>query len=148
MTGTLIYLPVTMRFEDILHEVGGFCKFQAVILLILCLPRVILPLHFLMHNFISATPPHRCSLGGQEERNGSWESNQDELALRIPRQDDGSFSSCRVYEPPLTSNLSQTNRTVPCVHGWTYDRSQFVSTTATEVKTDTSGFLRNYNSGD
>ncbi|KAK5898956.1 hypothetical protein CesoFtcFv8_008485 [Champsocephalus esox] len=51
-----------MRFEEILDKVGGFSRFQFLILFILCLPRFILPLHFLLHNFVSATPPHHCAL--------------------------------------------------------------------------------------
>ncbi|XP_071359257.1 solute carrier family 22 member 7a [Trachinotus anak] len=117
-----------MRFEEILDKVGGFSKFQFLLLFILCLPRAILPLHFLLHNFISATPPHHCALRTPEDR----DANPEGLALRIPRQDDGSFSSCRVYDPLLTSDLSQGNGTAPCPHGWVYDRSQFSSTTATE----------------
>ncbi|RVE76617.1 hypothetical protein OJAV_G00010430 [Oryzias javanicus] len=122
-----------MRFEEILDDVGGFSKFQFLVLTILCLPRAILPLHFLLHNFISATPPHRCSLGSPEERNGSvWEVDPEALALRIPREEDGSFSSCRVFEPPLSSNLSRANGTATCPHGWTYDHSQLSSTTSSE----------------
>ncbi|XP_041839017.1 solute carrier family 22 member 7a [Melanotaenia boesemani] len=122
-----------MRFEEILDDIGGFNKFQILLLVILCLPRAILPLHFLLHNFISATPPHRCSLSGPEETNGSrWAPDSKTLALRIPRQDDGSFSSCRVYDSSPSSNLSQANRTVLCPDGWIYDLSQFSSTTASE----------------
>ncbi|XP_035035385.1 solute carrier family 22 member 7a [Hippoglossus stenolepis] len=117
-----------MRFDEILDEVGGFSKFQFLVLFLLCLPRAILPLHFLLHNFISATPPHRCALGTLEDTNPAPEV----LALRIPHQDESSLSSCRVYDPPLTFDLSQGNRTAPCQHGWIYDRSQFSSTTATE----------------
>eukprot|EP00064_Thunnus_orientalis_P009153 superscaffoldBa00001146_g9176 len=123
----------TMRFEEILDDVGGFSKFQFLLLFILCLPRAILPLHFLLHNFVSATPSHHCALGSQEDGGeGLLSSDPEALALRIPRQDDGSFSSCRVYDPPLTSNLSHRNTTAPCPHGWIYDQSQFSSTTATE----------------
>ncbi|XP_044045313.1 solute carrier family 22 member 7a [Siniperca chuatsi] len=122
-----------MRFEEILDDVGGFSKFQFLLLLILCLPRAILPLHFLLHNFVSATPPHRCALGTPEDGDEvSLSSDPEALALRIPRQDDGSFSSCRVYDPPLTFDLSQGNRTAPCPHGWIYDQSQFSSTTSSE----------------
>ncbi|XP_067441994.1 solute carrier family 22 member 7a [Thunnus thynnus] len=122
-----------MRFEEILDDVGGFSKFQFLLLFILCLPRAILPLHFLLHNFVSATPSHHCALGSQEDGGeGLLSSDPEALALRIPRQDDGSFSSCRVYDPPLTSNLSHRNTTAPCPHGWIYDQSQFSSTTATE----------------
>uniref|UniRef100_A0A4W6FYB8 Uncharacterized protein n=1 Tax=Lates calcarifer TaxID=8187 RepID=A0A4W6FYB8_LATCA len=122
-----------MRFDEILDEVGGFSKFQFLLLFILCLPRAILPLHFLLHNFASATPPHRCALRTLPE-DGDPGLDPEVLALRIPRLDNNSFSSCRVYDPPLTSDLGQGNGTAPCPHGWTYDRSQFSSTTATEVK--------------
>ncbi|XP_049428124.1 solute carrier family 22 member 7a [Epinephelus fuscoguttatus] len=122
-----------MRFEEVLDDVGGFSKFQFVLLFILCFPRAILPLHFLLHNFVSATPPHRCALGSPEDGDGvSLSSDPERLALRIPRQDDDSLSSCRVYDPPLTSGLNPQNRTAPCPHGWIYDQSQFSSTTATE----------------
>ncbi|KAK2817567.1 hypothetical protein Q5P01_025758 [Channa striata] len=116
-----------MRFEDILDDIGGFSRYQFLLLSILCFPRVLLPLHFLLHNFASATPPHHCavsSLGGSPR--------PEVLALWIPRQDNGSFSSCSIYDPPLTSDLDQSNRTAPCAHGWTYDHSQFSSTTVTE----------------
>ncbi|XP_074485909.1 solute carrier family 22 member 7a [Sebastes fasciatus] len=122
-----------MRFEEILDDVGGFSKFQFLVLSILCLPRAILPLHFLLHNFISATPPHRCALGSPEDGDGALLSSEPEaLALRIPLQENGSFSSCRVYDPPLTFDLGPGNVTARCTHGWIYDKSQFSSTTATE----------------
>ncbi|XP_040893149.1 solute carrier family 22 member 7a [Toxotes jaculatrix] len=119
-----------MRFEEILDEVGSFSRFQFLLLFILCLPRAILALHFLLHNFISATPPHRCALSALED----WGSDPEALALRIPRQDDSSFSSCRIYDPPLTFDPlgQEENRTAPCPHGWIYNQSQFSSTTATE----------------
>uniref|UniRef100_A0A7N6C2X7 Major facilitator superfamily (MFS) profile domain-containing protein n=1 Tax=Anabas testudineus TaxID=64144 RepID=A0A7N6C2X7_ANATE len=125
--GPQLFQLITMRFEEILDTVGGFSKFQLLLLFILCLPRAILPLHFLLHNFISATPPHHCAIRSLEEN-----PNPEELALWIPRQDDGSFSSCRIYDPPLTLDFNQRNGTAPCPHGWTYDQSQFSSTTATE----------------
>lgn len=120
---------ITMRFEEILDNVGGFSKFQLLLLFILCLPRTILPLHFLLHNFVSATPPHRCALRSLEDN-----PNPKVLGLWIPRQDDGSFSSCRVYDPLLTFDLDHRNTTAPCPHGWIYDQSEFSSTTATEVR--------------
>ncbi|KAK2918437.1 solute carrier family 22 member 7a [Channa argus] len=116
-----------MRFEDILDDIGGFSKYQFLLLSILCFPRILLPLHFLLHNFVSATPPHHCAV-----RSAEGSPSPEVLALWIPRRDDGSFSSCCIYDPPVTSGLEQSNRTAPCAHGWTYDKSQFSSTTATE----------------
>ncbi len=116
-----------MRFEEILDDAGGFSRFQFLLLSILCLPRAILPLHFLLHNFISATPPHHCALRSLEDGDGVPEN------LWIPREEDGSFSSCSIYDTSLTFNLDQGNKTIPCPNGWIYDQSQFRSTTATEV---------------
>uniref|UniRef100_A0A672T913 Solute carrier family 22 member 7-like n=1 Tax=Sinocyclocheilus grahami TaxID=75366 RepID=A0A672T913_SINGR len=136
-----------MRFEDILHEIGGFNKFQFLVLYILWLPRVILPLHFLLHNFISGVPPHHCALPHLDDRytagteKDSAEVSAQILALGIPHNADGSYSSCKMYPLPLdfdpNANLplvygNRSNVSVPCQHGWVYDHSQFTSTTATE----------------
>ncbi|CAG5901699.1 unnamed protein product [Menidia menidia] len=124
-----------MRFEEILDEIGGFSTFQFLLLTILCLPRAILALHFLLHNFISDVPPHRCSLGspgegeGDGDGGGGWGLDPETLGLRIPQDKDGSFSSCRIYD---SSNQSQANRSIVCPNGWVYDQSQFSSTTASE----------------
>lgn len=134
---------MAMRFEDVLHEIGGFNKFQFLVLYILWLPRVILPLHFLLHNFISGVPPHHCSLPHLDDRYaaGTEKDSDEVLALGIPRNADGSYSSCKMYPLPLNfdpnADLSlvygnRSNVSVPCQHGWVYDRSQFTSTTATE----------------
>ncbi|XP_063774830.1 solute carrier family 22 member 7-like [Pseudophryne corroboree] len=126
-----------MRFEDVLSEVGVFGKFQILSLLILCLPRVILPLHFLLHIFISAVPPHHCAIPNLE--NPGNLSQEDLLLIYIPREADGTFSSCTMYsqaQPHLLLNRSQqtVNESLVqgCHHGWTYDVSVFSSTTVTE----------------
>eukprot|EP00063_Salmo_salar_P012176 XP_013987011.1 PREDICTED: solute carrier family 22 member 7-like isoform X2 [Salmo salar] len=125
-----------MRFEEVLDEVGGFSKFQFLVLHLLCLPRVILPLHFLLHNFISGVPPHHCALGIPGDGSQTL-ADPMTLALRVPREADGSFSSCRAFATLVTLDLGHSNYTnvsmsVPCQDGWVYDRSQFTSTTATQ----------------
>lgn len=111
----IVSWAASMRFEDVLEVVGGFSRFQLLTLCILCLPRAILPLHFLLHNFVSATPPHHCA---------SPEVTAWPLEVSPPQQHDGTAGSCITYNG---------NGSVPCTEGWTYDRSQFTSTTATEV---------------
>lgn len=133
-----------MRFEDVLQEIGGFNKFQFLVLYILWLPRVILPLHFLLHNFISGVPSHHCALPHLDGRYTEKDSESAWiLAFGIPRNADGSYSSCKMYPIPLDFNPNgdltllygnRSNVSVPCQHGWAYDRSQFTSTTATEVR--------------
>ncbi|XP_040286222.1 solute carrier family 22 member 7-like [Bufo bufo] len=120
-----------MKFEDVLSEAGVFGKFQILSLMILCLPRFILPLHFLLHIFISAVPPHHCTLP-----NPGNLSQEDLLLLNIPQEHGSSFSSCEMFsEPQLLQNRSQgVNRSwvQSCDHGWAYDRSTFSSTTVTQ----------------
>ncbi|XP_031758841.1 solute carrier family 22 member 7-like [Xenopus tropicalis] len=129
-------LPRTMRFEGLLAEVGGFGKFQISILLITCLPRVILPLHFLLHIFISAAPSHHCATPSAGKL-GNW-SQWKSLLLYIPQEPDGSLSSCRRYSHPQlhllpNSSVGPPNRsTEPCEEGWEYDQSVFSSTTVTQ----------------
>ncbi|XP_018423438.1 PREDICTED: solute carrier family 22 member 7-like [Nanorana parkeri] len=126
-----------MRFEDVLSEVGVFGKFQIKSLLILCLPRVILPLHFLLHIFISAVPPHHCHISSQ--RNPGNLSQEALLFTNIPQAQDGTFSSCKMYsqpQPHLILNRSQEtingSGVQSCDQGWEYDLSTFSSTTVTE----------------
>ncbi|KAG7492979.1 hypothetical protein MATL_G00019870 [Megalops atlanticus] len=126
-----------MRFEEILAEVGGFNRFQFLVLHLLCLPRLIVALHFLLHNFISGVPPHHCALPHLED--GGALADADTLSLSLPRNPDGSLSSCQAFASPhlnlslslgVLSNVSTA--TVPCQHGWVYNRSQFLSTTASQ----------------
>ncbi|XP_076137384.1 solute carrier family 22 member 7a [Alosa pseudoharengus] len=126
-----------MRFEEVLEEVGSFSKFQFLVLHLLCLPRVILPLNFLLHSFISGVPPHHCALPhlGDEVSDGLMGlADQDALALNLPQDPDGSFSSCQVYGDPDLALNNRSNVTVrlTCPNGWVYNRTQFHSTTATQ----------------
>lgn len=106
----------SMRFEDVLEVVGSFSRFQLLTVCMLCLPRAILPLHFLLHSFVSATPPHRCA---------SPEVTAWPLEVSPQPLQDEALDSCMSYHG---------NSSVPCTEGWTYDRSQFTSTTASEVE--------------
>ncbi|XP_053568753.1 solute carrier family 22 member 7 [Bombina bombina] len=126
-----------MRFEDVLAEVGVFGKFQIVSLIILCLPRLILPLHFLLHIFISAVPPHYCATGAMRAiENGSQKSP---LYIYIPKEADGSYSSCKMYAQPQTHLMfnrsrQDINSTVVqnCDQGYVFDTSTYTSTTVTQ----------------
>ncbi|XP_075440290.1 solute carrier family 22 member 7-like [Ascaphus truei] len=126
-----------MRFDDLLLEAGGFGRFQVLTLLLLCIPRLILPLHFLLHNFISAVPPHHCAIPTQGLPENL--SQEEQLLVYIPREADGTFSSCKMYSKPqlhLLLNSSQGaangSRVQSCEQGWDYDNSTFTSTTVTQ----------------
>ncbi|XP_053240038.1 solute carrier family 22 member 7 [Podarcis raffonei] len=126
-----------MNFEDLLCEAGGFGKFQILTLLLLCLPRLFLPLHFLLHNFLAATPAHRCAILHQDRFANLTEAEV--LLISIPRDSEEAFSSCEMFSEPqfhllLNSSQASTNATSvqSCQNGWVYNRSQFTSTIATQ----------------
>ncbi|XP_014692897.3 solute carrier family 22 member 7 isoform X2 [Equus asinus] len=131
-----------MGFEELLEEVGGFGPFQLRNVALLALPRMLLPLHFLLPIFLAAVPAHRCALPGAPANF----SHQDLwLEAHLPREPDGTLSSClRFTHPQALPNttlegegqsageLEGEPSTVPCPQGWEYDRSEFSSTIATE----------------
>lgn len=128
-----------MKFENVLAEVNGFGRFQIRTLLFLVIPRVTLPFHFLLNNFITVIPSHHCNISSLDdgERFRSL-SPEDKLVVSIPLQSDGSPSFCQMFAEPqyhLLYNSTNTTDlpTIPCQNGWVYDNSIFKSTLATEV---------------
>ncbi|KAM8809226.1 solute carrier family 22 member 7 [Eudromia elegans] len=126
-----------MKFEDLLLDIGGFGRFQILILLLLCFPRINLPMHFLLHNFLAATPSHHCAIPHQEAFVNF--TTEELLLISIPQEPDGTFRSCEMFSQPqfyllLNSSLQPENDSIiePCKHGWVYDHSQFISTIATQ----------------
>uniref|UniRef100_A0A8C0EYA8 Solute carrier family 22 member 7 n=1 Tax=Bubo bubo TaxID=30461 RepID=A0A8C0EYA8_BUBBB len=126
-----------MKFEDLLLEIGGFGRFQIFILFSLCLPRINLPMHFLLHNFLAATPSHHCAIPHQEAFVNL--TMEEVLLISIPQEPDGTYSSCEMFSQPqfhllLNSSLQPENDSIiqHCQHGWVYDHSQFTSTISTQ----------------
>lgn len=131
-----------MKFDTILEEVKGFGLYQLLVLLMLSIPRMVTPGHFLLNNFIAWTPPHHCHLSSLVDsapelfRNLSREQT---LAVSIPLGVDSRPDSCRMFTEPqlqLLDNIS-AGAQLPvetCRSGWVYDNDTFTSTVATEVK--------------
>ncbi|XP_036024196.1 solute carrier family 22 member 7 [Onychomys torridus] len=131
-----------MGFEELLDKVGGFGPFQLRNMALLALPRVLVPMHFLLPIFMASVPEHHCALPGAPANlthQDLW------LEAHLPRETDGSFSSCfRFANPrPLPNTTLGTeahssgkpegeSSTVPCSQGWEYDHSEFSSTITTE----------------
>ncbi|XP_044530608.1 solute carrier family 22 member 7 isoform X1 [Gracilinanus agilis] len=123
-----------MGFEELLKEVGGYGRFQIRNVLLLVLPRLLLPMNFLLPIFVAAVPTHHCALPAQDPldnftQESAW------LEAYLPRELDGSLSSCYRYlypHYPNTTREEQEDHIVPCPDGWRYDQSQFYSTIATQ----------------
>ncbi|MCJ8736439.1 hypothetical protein PDJAM_G00012480 [Pangasius djambal] len=123
----------SMKFEDLLEELDGFGRFQKMIMFLSFIGRFTLPCHFLLNNYIGAIPPHHCDLGSVD---GNLTQEQ-KLTVSIPKQEDGTFTSCHMFSEPqfhlLDDESNFTNvSVVECQNGWTYDNSTFISTLATE----------------
>uniref|UniRef100_A0A8C9WB10 Solute carrier family 22 member 6 n=1 Tax=Scleropages formosus TaxID=113540 RepID=A0A8C9WB10_SCLFO len=119
-----------MNFEEVLQEVGGFSRFQFLVLHLISFSRLVIPLHFLLHNFISAVPPHRCALPHLE--NYGAQADEETLELSIPRNPSGALSSCTAFFAPYGNVSNSSAVALPCQNGWVYERSKFLSTTVTE----------------
>lgn len=127
-----------MTFEDILEEINGFGPFQIALIFLLCIPRTILPFHFLLTNFIAAEPPHRCDISSLDDAGlfGNLTLEQ-RLTVSVPVRDDGNPKSCEMFAEPQFRLLANGSTgaglpTVQCQGGWVYDNSTFTSTLATE----------------
>ncbi|KAJ1068513.1 hypothetical protein K5549_005209 [Capra hircus] len=133
-----------MGFEELLEKVGGFGPFQLRNVALLALPRLLLPMHFLLPIFLAAVPAHHCALPGAPDNF----SNQDAwLEAHLPREPDGRLSAClRFTHPQALPNSTLWGEgqdpgeqpegepsTVSCPQGWEYNHSEFSSTIATEV---------------
>ncbi|XP_008285702.1 solute carrier family 22 member 7-like, partial [Stegastes partitus] len=127
-----------MKFDNVMAEINGFGRFQKRMFILMVIPRMTLPLHFLLNNFIAAIPPHHCNISSLDDgglfRNLSLE---DRLVVSVPVQQDGTPNSCQMFAEPqyhLLFNFSNLTDlpTVPCQNGWMFDTTTFKSTLATE----------------
>ncbi|KAH8023294.1 hypothetical protein HPB51_011737 [Rhipicephalus microplus] len=149
-----------MLLEEALREVGDFGRFQWLLIVYLCVfvaPLRVLPLFG--HIFSLLVPPHRCRLDPwlQEALRGLRNATADDadllLDLALPREPDGTFSQCHMYDANSTLALwfdvaggstrvvnasaitTGVRAVVPCQFGWEYDFSYFYPSVVSEVRT-------------
>lgn len=146
-----------MLLEEALREVGDFGRFQWLLIVYLCVfvaPLRVLPLFG--HIFSLLVPPHRCRLDPRLQEALGDLSNATRgdgdllLDLALPREPDGSFSQCHMYDANSTlalwfdvaaestrvanaSTVTGVRDIVPCQFGWEYDFSYFYPSVVSEV---------------
>ncbi|XP_044269761.1 beta-alanine transporter [Tribolium madens] len=128
-----------MDLDDVLPQVGEFGRYQKLVLWFILLPGVF-PCGFHAYNqlFMAATPDHWCRIKELEEYDARLVRN---ISIPTVVLLDGQtrFSQCTMYDLNYTNSLefyesvNYTNvRTVPCEHGWVYDKEGHENTIITE----------------
>uniref|UniRef100_A0A6Q2YVD8 Solute carrier family 22 member 6 n=1 Tax=Esox lucius TaxID=8010 RepID=A0A6Q2YVD8_ESOLU len=139
-----------MGFADLLNEVGGFGRFQLIHVTLLSIPGLLMASQNLLNNFTAGMPGHHCTIPNRtsiaSSHNFSLSEVDDRQLLRafIPMDANGiEFLKCTRYVKAqwhlLKSNISAirpTNftdfETEMCLDGWTYDKTEFLSTIVSE----------------
>ncbi|KAJ4920664.1 hypothetical protein JOQ06_005135 [Pogonophryne albipinna] len=126
-------------------QAGGFGRYQWLHVTLISLPGLMMASQNLLNNFVSGSPAHHCSLptNHSSRYNLSLYQVDEEQLLRafIPMDSSGSrLDRCRRFVEPqwqlLAANSSANVSQIPtegCLDGWAYDRSEFLSTTVSEM---------------
>ncbi|XP_006822653.1 organic cation transporter protein-like [Saccoglossus kowalevskii] len=122
------------KFDDILVYLGEFGTYQKCCYYLLCLMAILPACHAFAQVFLAAETDHWCHVPEFNEvkcsLNNSVPFCQDMMKnLSIPLEESSDqcgdglvYSNCERYE-----NMTYTNDTIECDHGWIYDRSQYKS---------------------
>ncbi|XP_075403654.1 solute carrier family 22 member 12 [Tenrec ecaudatus] len=134
-----------MTFAELLDRVGGLGRFQVLQMVALVVPIMWVTTHGMLENFAGAIPSHRCWVPLLDNNTTQASAPgplgpEALLTVSIPPGPNRKPHPCLRFHHPqwqlLDPNATATNwseaATEPCMDGWVYDRSTFVSTIVTQ----------------
>uniref|UniRef100_A0A3Q3FWT9 Solute carrier family 22 member 13a n=1 Tax=Labrus bergylta TaxID=56723 RepID=A0A3Q3FWT9_9LABR len=119
----------------ILRHIGEFGLFQKLTLLALSFPNLVQAFIFASFLFVEFDPYRYCNTDWILSADPDL-SPEEQLNLTLPREEDGTFSRCRMFKP-VDGNISAIrehglNEITGCQNGWVYINNMYDRTVVTD----------------